>query len=196
MTVRSSASRRLRRCRPTPSMSSGWRCRGVGNLHSHTFQRGFAGLTERRGEEDDHFWTWREAMYDFVGRLTPDDVEAIAAMAFIEMIESGFTAVAEFHYLHHGMDGSPMPIRRAEPADRRGCGGDRHRPHAAPGFLRAQRLRRPNAVAGPAPLHLRPRSLRPAARQCRHRGLGTADRRHRHRAPFAARRHPGRAFTT
>lgn len=80
---------------------------GVGNLHSHTFQRGFAGLTERRGVEDDHFWTWRDAMYRFVGRLTPEDAEAIAAMAFIEMIESGFTAVAEFHYLHHAPDGQP-----------------------------------------------------------------------------------------
>lgn len=80
---------------------------GVGNLHSHTFQRGFAGLTERRGAEDDHFWTWRDAMYRFVAHLTPEDVEAIAAMAFVEMVEGGFTAVAEFHYLHHGADGQP-----------------------------------------------------------------------------------------
>ena len=80
---------------------------GVGNLHSHTFQRGFAGLTERRGAADDHFWTWRDAMYRFVAHLTPEDIEAIAAMAFVEMIESGFSAVAEFHYLHHGVDGQP-----------------------------------------------------------------------------------------
>ena len=86
---------------------------GVGNLHSHTFQRGFAGLTERRGNADDHFWTWRDAMYRFVGALTPDDVEAIAAMAFVEMVETGFTAVAEFHYLHHGPDGLPY----ADPAE-------------------------------------------------------------------------------
>ena len=86
---------------------------GVGNLHSHTFQRGFAGLTERRGGMDDHFWTWRDAMYRFVGALTPDDVEAVAAMAFVEMIESGFTAVAEFHYLHHAPDGQPY----ADPAE-------------------------------------------------------------------------------
>lgn len=80
---------------------------GTGNLHSHTFQRGFAGLTERRGTAEDHFWTWRDAMYRFVGHLSPEDVEAIAAMAFVEMIESGFTAVAEFHYLHHDADGQP-----------------------------------------------------------------------------------------
>lgn len=80
---------------------------GVANLHSHTFQRGFAGLTERRGDAEDHFWTWREAMYRFVGLLSPDDVEAIAAQAFVEMLESGFSAVAEFHYLHHQPDGRP-----------------------------------------------------------------------------------------
>ncbi len=78
---------------------------GLANLHSHTFQRGFAGLTERRGEADDHFWTWREAMYRFLRVLTPDDVEAVAAQAFVEMLEGGFTAVAEFHYLHHRPDG-------------------------------------------------------------------------------------------
>jgi formiminoglutamate deiminase len=80
---------------------------GIGNLHSHTFQRGFAGLTERRGEGEDHFWTWRAEMYRFLERLAPDDIEAIAAMAFAEMLESGYTAVAEFHYLHHQPDGHP-----------------------------------------------------------------------------------------
>lgn len=79
---------------------------GVGNLHSHAFQRGFAGLTERRGEgAADHFWTWREAMYRFAGAIDPDDLGAIAAMAQVEMLESGFTAVAEFHYVHHRPDG-------------------------------------------------------------------------------------------
>lgn len=90
---------------------------GVGNLHSHTFQRGFAGLTERRGETEDHFWTWRDAMYRFLGVLTPDDIEAIAAQAFVEMLEGGFSAVAEFHYLHHQADGRPY-ANRAELASR------------------------------------------------------------------------------
>ncbi len=80
---------------------------GLGNLHSHTFQRGFAGLTERRGSGDDHFWTWREAMYHLSGRLAPEDVEAMAELAFAEMLEGGFTGVAEFHYLHHAPDGCP-----------------------------------------------------------------------------------------
>jgi formimidoylglutamate deiminase len=78
---------------------------GMPNLHSHSFQRAMSGLTEIRGDSDDSFWTWRETMYRFVDRLDPDDVEAIAALAFAEMLESGFTRVGEFHYLHHDRDG-------------------------------------------------------------------------------------------
>ncbi len=78
---------------------------GLSNLHSHAFQRGMAGLAEQRGPEDDSFWTWREVMYRFVGRLSPDDLEAIAAQAYVEMLESGFTRVGEFHYLHHDLSG-------------------------------------------------------------------------------------------
>jgi formimidoylglutamate deiminase len=73
----------------------------LSNLHSHTFQRGMAGMSEVRGAASDSFWTWREVMYKFVDHLTPEDIEAIAAMAFVEMQESGFAAVAEFHYVHH-----------------------------------------------------------------------------------------------
>lgn len=81
---------------------------GVGNLHSHAFQRGFAGLTERRGAgAEDHFWTWREAMYRFAAAMTPERLRVIAAQAQIEMLESGFTGVAEFHYVHHAPDGRP-----------------------------------------------------------------------------------------
>lgn len=76
------------------------------NLHSHTFQRAMAGRTERRGPEADSFWTWRELMYRFLDALDPDDVEAIAAMAFVEMQEAGFAAAAEFHYLHHAPGGA------------------------------------------------------------------------------------------
>ncbi|MET0526886.1 MAG: formimidoylglutamate deiminase [Microvirga sp.] len=80
---------------------------GLPNLHSHTFQRGMAGLAETRGPVGDSFWTWRQVMYRFLGQLTPDDVEAIAAFAMMEMLEGGFTALAEFHYLHHDIDGRP-----------------------------------------------------------------------------------------
>jgi formimidoylglutamate deiminase len=80
---------------------------GVPNLHCHAFQRGMAGLAERRGPSADSFWTWREVMYRFLQRLSPDDVEAIAAFAYMEMLEAGFTTVGEFHYLHHDVDGRP-----------------------------------------------------------------------------------------
>jgi len=80
---------------------------GLANLHSHAFQRGMAGLTERKGPAADSFWTWRETMYGFLERLTPDDVEAIAGQLYAEMLEAGFTSVGEFHYLHHGPDGAP-----------------------------------------------------------------------------------------
>ncbi|MCO5089407.1 formimidoylglutamate deiminase [Bosea sp. (in: a-proteobacteria)] len=84
---------------------SGLALPGMPNLHSHAFQRGMAGLSERRGAPEDSFWTWREVMYRFLDRLDPEDVQAIAAQAFVEMLEGGFTALAEFHYLHHDKDG-------------------------------------------------------------------------------------------
>jgi formimidoylglutamate deiminase len=80
---------------------------GMPNLHCHGFQKGMAGLAERRGPDHDSFWTWREVMYRFLGVLTPDDVEAITSYAYMEMLEAGFTAVGEFHYLHHDVDGRP-----------------------------------------------------------------------------------------
>jgi formimidoylglutamate deiminase len=81
---------------------------GLGNLHSHSFQRGLAGLTERRGPTDDSFWSWRELMYRFVERIDPDELEALAALAFAEMLECGFTHVGEFHYVHHDREGVPF----------------------------------------------------------------------------------------
>jgi formimidoylglutamate deiminase len=101
---------------------------GLANVHSHTFQRAMAGLAESAGPASDDFWTWREVMYSFVDRLGPEDVEAIAALAFAEMLESGFTRVAEFHYLHHQPDGSPygqlaeLAIRIAAAAAETGIG--------------------------------------------------------------------------
>jgi formimidoylglutamate deiminase len=80
---------------------------GMANLHSHAFQRAMAGLAERAGPGEDSFWTWRETMYGFVGRLAPGDVEAIAAELYVEMLKAGYTAVGEFHYLHHAPDGAP-----------------------------------------------------------------------------------------
>ncbi|WP_242126586.1 formimidoylglutamate deiminase [Sphingobium sp. Sx8-8] len=79
---------------------------GLPNVHSHAFQRGMAGLAEQAGEGSDSFWTWREVMYRFVDRLDPEGLHAIAALAYAEMLESGFTSVGEFHYLHHAPDGT------------------------------------------------------------------------------------------
>jgi len=90
---------------------------GLGNLHSHAFQRGMAGLTEIGGNSGDSFWSWRELMYRFLAHLQPDAMQAIAEQAYVEMLESGFTRVGEFHYLHHGPDGAPY-ANRAEMAER------------------------------------------------------------------------------
>jgi len=87
---------------------------GVPNLHSHAFQRAMAGAAERRSPEGrDSFWTWRETMYRFVARLMPEDAEAVAAQLYAELLEWGFTAVCEFHYLHHQPDGT----RYTDPAE-------------------------------------------------------------------------------
>ncbi len=80
---------------------------GMPNLHSHAFQRGMAGLAETRGPGDDSFWSWREVMYRFALSMTPEQVEAVAAQLYVEMLEAGFSRVGEFHYLHHDVDGQP-----------------------------------------------------------------------------------------
>jgi formimidoylglutamate deiminase len=78
------------------------------NVHSHAFQRAMAGLTEgRSGSETDSFWTWRNLMYRFVERITPDQMQAITAFVQMEMLEAGFATNVEFHYLHHQPDGRP-----------------------------------------------------------------------------------------
>lgn len=78
----------------------------IGNLHSHAFQRAMAGLAETRGESTDTFWTWRETMYRFALTMAPEQIEAVAAQLYVEMLEAGFGSVAEFHYLHNQPDGS------------------------------------------------------------------------------------------
>lgn len=101
---------------------------GMVNLHSHAFQRGMAGLTERAASGDDSFWTWRETMYLFVERLAPADLADIALLAYAEMAEAGFTSLVEFHYLHHAPDGRPyddvaeMSVMIAQAAAEAGLG--------------------------------------------------------------------------
>jgi formimidoylglutamate deiminase len=85
---------------------------GMPNLHSHAFQRAMAGLAEKQSNPQDNFWSWRETMYAFAGRIGPDDLRAIASQLYVEMLKAGYTQVCEFHYLHHQMDGKPY----ADPA--------------------------------------------------------------------------------
>jgi formimidoylglutamate deiminase len=106
---------------------------GMASLHSHAFQRGMAGLAETRGDTRggdtaDTFWTWRETMYRFALEMTPDDVESVATLLYVEMLEQGYTRVGEFHYLHHDRDGAPyadlaeMAARLAQAAGAAGIG--------------------------------------------------------------------------
>jgi formimidoylglutamate deiminase len=78
----------------------------LANLHSHSFQRFMAGMTEFRGPQADSFWTWRNLMYRFVDRLTPEQIEAAATLVFMEMLEAGYASVGEFHYVHHQKNGA------------------------------------------------------------------------------------------
>ena len=101
---------------------------GMPNLHSHAFQRGMAGLAEIRGPGADSFWSWREVMYRFALTMNPEQVEAVAAQLYVEMLEAGFSRVGEFHYLHHDPEGQPyadigeMAARIAAAADTTGIG--------------------------------------------------------------------------
>jgi formimidoylglutamate deiminase len=101
---------------------------GIASLHSHAFQRGMAGLAEKRGNIADTFWTWRETMYRFALGMTPEDMESVATLLYVEMLEQGFTRVGEFHYLHHDRDGTPyansgeMASRIARAAEVTGIG--------------------------------------------------------------------------
>ena len=82
------------------------------NLHSHGFQRAMAGLTERRGDQpNDSFWTWRALMFRFLDQLTPEDIEAVTAQVQMEMLEAGYGASVEFHYIHHQPGGVPYDNR-------------------------------------------------------------------------------------
>jgi formimidoylglutamate deiminase len=82
---------------------------GMSNAHSHAFQRAMAGNTEYRLSARDSFWTWRHAMYALANRIEPEDLQVLATQLFVEMLKSGYTSVAEFHYLHRQKDGSAYP---------------------------------------------------------------------------------------
>jgi formimidoylglutamate deiminase len=79
---------------------------GMVNLHSHAFQRAMAGLAEQAGSHEDSFWTWRELMYRFAGRITPEQLEAVASQLYVECLRHGYTSICEFHYLQRDPDGA------------------------------------------------------------------------------------------
>ena len=91
----------------------------MSNLHSHAFQRAFAGLAEFKAPGQSDFWSWRKAMYGFAGQMTPAYQQAIAAALYVEMLKAGYSAVGEFHYLHsadqdQALDASEAVIAAAE----------------------------------------------------------------------------------
>ena len=102
---------------------------GLVNAHGHAFQRAMAGLTERsEGGDDDDFWSWRDRMYRAALRISPEQLEAVAAFLYTELLQAGYTHVCEFHYLHNDADGQPyadpveMSHALARAAQRTGIG--------------------------------------------------------------------------
>jgi formimidoylglutamate deiminase len=80
---------------------------GMVNAHSHSFQRLIRGRSENRASNGDTFWSWREAMYRAAATLSPEEIYAVARMAFLEMVRAGITTVGEFHYVHRTPEGEP-----------------------------------------------------------------------------------------
>ena len=80
---------------------------GLVDGHSHAFQRAMAGLAERSQGAEDDFWSWRDRMYSAAHRVTPAQLEAIAAFLYAELLQAGYTHVCEFHYLHNDPQGRP-----------------------------------------------------------------------------------------
>ena len=101
---------------------------GLVNAHSHAFQRAIAGLTECSGGSSDDFWSWRDRMYSVALRITPEQLEAVAALLYAELLQAGYTQVCEFHYLHNNTDGQPyadpltLSLSLARAAQRVGMG--------------------------------------------------------------------------
>jgi formimidoylglutamate deiminase len=101
---------------------------GLVNAHGHAFQRAIAGLTERSDGGQDDFWRWRDRMYRVAHRVTPEQLESIAAFVYGELLRAGYTQICEFHYLHNDADGracanqSEMALALVRAARRVGVG--------------------------------------------------------------------------
>jgi len=184
----------------TPA-SSGPVIPGTPNLHSHAFQRAFAGLTEHRAEQQDSFWSWRTLMYRFAARLAPHHMEAIATWLYAEMLEAGYTSVCEFQYVHHDTGGRPyandasLSLALLRAAQRTGIGftllpvlyqssgfgglppneGQRRFIRSTESMLRLLEALRPVCDAQGARLGLAPHSLRAVAPDALHDALAGLD---------------------
>jgi formimidoylglutamate deiminase len=126
---------------------------GLVNAHSHAFQRAMASLAERQdpNRPGDDFWGWRERMYQVALQIGPEQLEIIAEWLYREMLQSGFTHVCEFHYLHRAQDGSQyldaaeLSLALVRAAERAGIGLTMlptlymHRGFGQPGLSEAQR---------------------------------------------------------
>ncbi len=101
---------------------------GMPNAHSHAHQYALAGRTEQASGNEDNFWSWREAMYRLAGRITPEQLHAITAQLYVDLLKGGYTCVGEFQYIHHDVDGAPysenalMSQRILDAADQTGIG--------------------------------------------------------------------------
>ncbi|MBL4767430.1 MAG: formimidoylglutamate deiminase [Rhodobacteraceae bacterium] len=104
-------------CAGQTEKMGGFAVPGIPNSHSHAFQKALAGRTEFKAAHQDNFWGWRQLMYQFANAITPEDMAHIAAYLYLDMLKSGYTAVAEFHYLHHQPGGQayddPAEMSRA-----------------------------------------------------------------------------------
>lgn len=81
---------------------------GLVDAHCHAFQRALGAWTQRAAGARDDFWSWRETMYALAGRLERDDLEAISARCYLELLRGGYTSVAEFLYLHRLQSGREL----------------------------------------------------------------------------------------
>ena len=202
--VRAAACRRRRplgrTCRPArprrrrPSCWPGPVLPGLVDAHSHAFQRAFAGLSERRESAADDFWSWRDRMYRVALRITPEQLRAVAAMLYAELLQGGYTQVCEFHYLQHDPDGRPyadplcLSWALADAAADAGIGLT-----MLPVLYQRAGFAQPSAARGPAPLCHRRRCGAGAAPWPAAQRPAAAERRRGH--PLAARGRAGRDRT-
>lgn len=103
-------------CPPNADVMPGAVIPAMINAHSHAFQRAFVGLSERRDSARDDFWSWRDRMYGVALRITPEQLYAVAAHLYAELLAGGYTHTCEFHYLHHAEDGEPYSTHGGDDA--------------------------------------------------------------------------------